>query len=287
MTKRIKYSLFAILLLGSGCKYFAKTKPTEGERVIARVKNEFLYLSDVQPLVQSLGKEDSAKLVAAYAESWVKKNLMLQKAEEYISETETGITKKVEDYRESLLLYEYEKEFIQQKLDEAVTGKDIETYYEKYKESYTLEQDVSLINYIVISPKAKDFAYYKSLFGKMDDEDNVRTLEGYLQSAAKGFNITGGVWKTNKSFSDDFGLNEKEIASATGKMYKEFKTGDINTYIRVVETRHKGEAIPLPLVNEQIRETLLSKKRITLLRDMYDQLLEESKKKNEVELFTK
>ncbi len=288
MNKQTTYLFILMLLFGSSCGYFSKKNPNAGERVIARVKDDFLYLSDIQPLVQGVSKEDSAKLVNAYAESWVKKNLMLKKAQEYISEEESGIAKKVEDYRESLILYEYEKELIQQKLDESVTDRDISDYYLLHKNNYILEHDVGLINYIVISPQAADFKTYKDLFNKIDDEEHFRTVDGYCRSFAKSYNITEGVWRSNSLICREFNLTEKQVSSVPiSKTFKEFETGDVNCYIRVTEIQRKGSPIPLPLISAQIREMLLNKKKIVLLRDMYDKLLDESKQKQEIEIFAK
>ena len=76
--------LSGILIFAMGCKYFGKNRAAQDERVIARVYDEFLFLSDVQPLVQGVSQEDSAKLIASYAESWVKKKLLYKKAQEYM-----------------------------------------------------------------------------------------------------------------------------------------------------------------------------------------------------------
>ncbi|HEY0262295.1 MAG TPA: hypothetical protein VGB95_04665 [Chitinophagales bacterium] len=288
MKKNAFFLAFFLLFFCNSCNYFAKKKPVAGAGVIARVQDDFLYLNDIQPLVQGASKEDSAKIVTAYAESWVKKNLMLRKAKEYISEDETGITKKVESYRESLLLYEYEKQLIQQKLDQSVTDKDVEEYYEQHKTNYPLEHDIDLINYIVISPEVNDFKLYAPLFNKLNSEDDLRTVDGYCKSFAKSYNITDGVWRTTQSICDEFGLSEKDVASIPmSKTFKRLKTGDVNTYLRIADIKRKGDPMPLPLVKDQVREALLDKKKIILLRDMYDKLLDESKKKEDVEIFVK
>lgn len=288
MRKHISFLFFAVLVFNSSCNYLVKKKPNENERVLARVEDDFLYLSDVQPLVHGFSKDDSAKLVAAYTESWVKKNLMLKKAQEYISEEETGIKKKVENYRESLLLYEYEKELIKHKLNDAVNEEEIEDYYEKNSQAYILERDVSLASYIIIDQRSSDFDLYKSLFKKIDDEDNSRTVAGYCESFAKKYNIEG-AWRTNSAIASDLGLTESQVHSvAVGTAFKEFFIDEnLACYLRIKDVKHKGEPIPLPLVKEQILEILLNKKKIVLLRDMYEKLLDESMKKNEVEIIVK
>lgn len=88
--------------------------------VIARVNEEYLYASDLQSLTRGLKGQDSLSALKSYAENWVRKKLLLQKAIENIPEDDIGINKKVEDYREALLLYEYEKALINDKLDTTI-----------------------------------------------------------------------------------------------------------------------------------------------------------------------
>jgi len=286
--KKYLITTFVVLLLGSGCKYFSNKKPDASERVIARVLDEFLYLSDVQPLVQGVSATDSAKLVAAYADSWVKKRLLYKKAQEYIAQDDIGIEKKVEAYRQSLTLYEYEKELVLQKLDKAVSDDEINAYYEKNKANYILDNDVFLVNYIVISPQVEDFEKVKPLFNKQKNEDEMRALEGYCKAFAKMYNISDGVWKTGNGMTADFLMKENEIGGLyKSELFREFKKDGLNYYIKIEDIKRSGEPTPLLFIKDQIKEMLVNKKKVVLIDNIYDRILEEGKKKQQVEIFVK
>src|SRR5690349_6357840 len=121
-----------ILLALASCSFFKKKKVADAD-AIARVNDEYLYASDIQSLTRSMTGQDSIEILKKYAENWVRKKLLLQKAIENIPEDDLDVTKKIEDYRESLLLYEYEKALINQKLDTVIRSAELNDWYEKLK----------------------------------------------------------------------------------------------------------------------------------------------------------
>jgi hypothetical protein len=118
--------LSMLILVLASCSYFKNQQNSSGQRVLAKVNDEYLYLSDLEDLVAGQSETDSLKIVSAYTESWVKKKLLLEKAKEYVATDDAAIEKKVEAYRESLLLYEYEKRADStESLDNAIKEEDI------------------------------------------------------------------------------------------------------------------------------------------------------------------
>src|SRR5688500_11903443 len=111
-------NVLIILLLTTfaSCSFFKKKSVADAD-VIARVNDEFLYVSDIKSLTKGLQGTDSIEALKSYAGNWVRKKLLLQKAIENIPEDDLGVTRKIQDYREALLLYEYEKALINKKLD--------------------------------------------------------------------------------------------------------------------------------------------------------------------------
>ncbi len=286
---RIIFLVFLLLMLSfSACNLFNKYGNSDGTRVVARVYNEYLYVADLDALTMGKSSEDSVKIVAAFAESWVKKKLLLQKAQEYIPSDDAGINKKVEDYRESLILYEYEKELIRKKMERAVKDDDIAEFYEKNQNNFVLENEVYKVNYIVISPQAEEFDKIKILINKGKTDEDFEALEGYCKAFAQSYNLEEGIWKTAESLKSDFNLNtDKSDALTVSSKFKEYEYGGTNYYIKIIEKREKGEATPLEFVQGQIKEMLFNKKKVTLIENIYNKILQDGIAKKEVEIFTK
>jgi|688.fasta_scaffold370776_1 hypothetical protein len=282
-------ALAASLLFLSNCNYLKKYGGNnDGARIVARVNNEYLYVSDLDALTVGKSGEDSAKIVTAYTESWVKKKLLLQKAQEYIPADDAGISRKVEEYRESLILYEYEKELIRKKMQRAVKDEEINEFYEKNKNNFALENDVYKINFIIISPNAEEFDKIKQLIAKSKTEEDFQALEGYCKAFAKSYNLGDGEWKTTESLKSDFVLNtEKPDILSTSNKFKEYQSGELLYFIKILEKRSKGEVTPLEFVQVQIKEMLFNKKKVALIENIYNQIYEDGIANKEVEVFVK
>ncbi|GIV34980.1 MAG: hypothetical protein KatS3mg031_2515 [Chitinophagales bacterium] len=76
--------ILTLLLLTTSCKYF-ENKEIKG-RPVAKVGNHILYYDEIDPVAKSLGgKADSAEIMRQYVKDWVKRKLMIQKAQRVLA----------------------------------------------------------------------------------------------------------------------------------------------------------------------------------------------------------
>src|SRR6056297_2636242 len=104
MLKSLLKYLFAVLpvviLFGCG------NKTVSNGEAIAKVGSGKLYHQDVSSVIpDNLRKEDSILMAEDYIRKWIKQELLLLKAEENLSEAEKDVSKQLEEYRKSLILY--------------------------------------------------------------------------------------------------------------------------------------------------------------------------------------
>ena len=86
-----------------------------------------IYMPPIsQAITRGLTDKDSIDVLKNYAESWVRKKLLLEKANENIPSDDPAISKKVDDYRESLVLYEYEKALVNKKINSNVPPDELQ-----------------------------------------------------------------------------------------------------------------------------------------------------------------
>jgi len=92
--------------------------PPEASELVAQVGDATLSRLEVAKLVpKGSSPADSAALVSRYLEAWVKQRLKLEQAREQVQTDPADIEKRVEEYREALLLHEFEKQYVGQHLD--------------------------------------------------------------------------------------------------------------------------------------------------------------------------
>ena len=134
----------------SSCGFLKKEKESPDEKPVAKVFDKYLYASDLQGLVKSeTPGKDSAEIVNNYIDNWIRKNLVLHVAEQNLTEEQKNIEKQLNDYRESLFIFLYEKAIVNQKLDTSVNENEREEYYRKYKMNFALKNNLLKIKFVI------------------------------------------------------------------------------------------------------------------------------------------
>lgn len=278
--------LFWVGCLFAGCKYF-KSKEKIDDLLLAKVDDNYLYMSDIASLLKNVAKEDSAKFVFNYTNNWARKKLLVEKAEENISAGDIELEEKVEEYRQSLLLYEYEKELINQKLDNAISDSEVEDYYTKNKENLKLESDIYLVKYVRINPNEEGFAAQKNSLLNPKDEAELIQAKGYCKAHAISYNIDG-IWLSLKSIERDFPLSDSlAMIIADSKSTKELPDENNVLLFTIKEKISKNETAPLSFIKPTIKELLINKKKVKLIESIYDKIYEDGIKNKNCEIYVK
>ena len=103
--------------------------------VIAKAYDKELYLEDVKKNIPAgSSKKDSIAILQSYIQNWLQKQVILKLADDNLNEELKNVDEQLEEYRNSLLAYAYEREYIREKLDTSVTQEEIETYYKDHPE---------------------------------------------------------------------------------------------------------------------------------------------------------
>ena len=279
--------IFFLLALVASCSFFKK-KPKLDADVIARVNEEYLYASDIQSLTKGLKGKDSLDVLKNYADSWVRKKMLLQKAIDNIPEDDLGITKKVEDYRETLLLYEYEKALINQKLDTAIKQQELNDWYEKLKNDFPLQHDVYLLFFIKLKKDAPDLEQARKWISKPKDEEELRKLEGYCKEYATSYVMDNGMWYEAENILKNFPVSEGDMSLLTGaKSFREFKTDDGSWFIKIADAIKKDEPAPIEFIRDQMVRAIIEKRRLKLVEKIYDKIYQDGLKSKSFEVLVK
>ena len=285
--------LLLILLIPfflSSCSYFKKKFIGEDELPLARANEVYLYPSDVEGLTKGLHGEDSIKLLKSYADKWVRQQMLLQKANENIPSDDPGIMKKIEDYRQQLTLYEYEKALIADKLDTTIRTAEIEKYYEEFSKNIPLQNDVHLVQFIRLKEEAPDFKDIKKLIlSSSKSEEDEQRIEGYSKANAGTYAYANPLWYSTENLQSVFSFSENETASVLqSNKFKDFKRDDGTTlFIKVTETKHKGEPMPIELARTDISKILIEKRKMRLIDQTYERVFKDGVNSKNAEVYVK
>ena len=273
-----KKALLLFLVLGLfSCDFFKQ----DTDKLLVTVYGDKLYFSDIQDLISpGLRSEDSLKLVQALCEKWAKEQLLVQKAKINLPLVLQDVQAQVESYENSLLIYSYQKELLNQKLDTIVNDDEIESYYEKNKENFILNDAVVRVNYIKLKKEVPYLWKVQRLF-KKEDEESKLSLEDYCYQFADDYYLDDS-WL---SVDDIFKVLPHSYTSRNlhkGKSI-EFADDDYYYFLHVKKYISKGSVSPLEMVSNQIHSIIINKRKIDFLKNVEMDLYQNALAKNYVQ----
>ena len=273
----------AFLLLLAGCDYFQKNSK---EVVVAECYGKYLYESDLIGLVpEGTPTMDSIQRVSTFIDSWIRREVLIHQAENNLNMEELDLKKQLDEYRNSLVIYAYETQLINQKLDTVVSEDEIAEYYEQHKEDFQLRNTMVRVAYVSIPEDSKQKATFQKL---MSDPDtlllqNIDVLAMYY--AAKSY-LDVDHWMRLDELTNIVPI---EIFNAESFLKKnKFVCFDMNehTYmVRFVEYLLEESTSPLEMVRDNIKSVILAQRKQAMLERMKTALYEKAKRDRAFEVY--
>jgi hypothetical protein len=284
--------IFLLISFLSSCDLLNKKGSGEFQHregiILAKVNDKFLYSKD---LVELLGKDytktDSIELTKAYVDQWVRKELLLQKAETMIDPQNQEIQKKLLDYKHDLLIYQYENTYLKEKLDTIVQDKEIEDFYHKNANSFILKQNIIKGIFIKIPSESFKTEKLRQLVNTGPNSD-MRELKTYCLRFASDYFLDDTLWLN----FDDLVRNSPfmEITAKTRFLeetrYSEMKDSKFTYYLKIKDYKISDQLSPLAFVKEEIKNTIINKRKIDLIAKLEESIYNKAKADKAFEIYS-
>ncbi len=269
-------------------RFTGKKQPeAPAEEPIARVRSSYLYPSDIAPLLATQNGADSANFVRRYVQTWIKKQLLISKASESIDYDQSEIERKVQDYRYSLMIYEYQQNYIKKEMEMEVTEGQIMDYYEENTDNFKLKQNIIRCRYVKLPTDAPNQNRFRRLFVSTDSAD-IEELRSYCFRFAKGtYNLDDSTWVTFDDVIKESPLaqTEDKIRFLRNNRRVEVADSVYNYYLWIIEYRTIGDISPLEFEKDNIRNIIVNKRKVELAQEMEDEIYNEALSRNEFEIY--
>lgn len=283
MVKHLLPLLMAALML-SGCNLVPWAK--KNDDVLARVHSKYLYASDIQSLiVPGTSPADSINIVTNYINNWVKVQLFLYHAEKNLSQSQKDFSKQLEEYRNSLIIYEYESSLIRQKLDTIISKKEIKDYYDNNRTNFELKENIVKVDYIQVENNSKELARLRRLW-QAGPEKNRAELEKYCLQNGLNYSLSGNEW----IYFNDL-LKEIPIRTYNQENFLQFNRSleaSDSLYVYLVEFKEfqiKESVAPLSMQENNIRKIIVNRRKLDLIQNMQNEIFENALINNHFEIY--
>ena len=257
-------------------------------KILARVFDYKLYQSDLRDVIPAgIAPEDSSRRAENFINSWVKEKLLVHKAETNLGNEQKNVEKQLQDYRNSLIIYAYEKELVRQRLDTVVTDELIQKYYDEHPNDFELKDNIMKVVYVKIDKKAPNIAKLKNMIQSERPQDRIE-LDSYCKQFGQNYFLDDEVWL----LFDDL-LKEVPIVTYNKELFlqnnKFVELADSTSFyfvnIKGVMTRNSHS--PLEFEKDNIRNIILNQRKREMIEQLHTDLYKEAMENKNIEIYRK
>ena len=271
------WMLGALLMLAS-CKQEVEHG---GKTPLVQVGNYFLYQEDMaQALPYGMSEADSVEFVRDFVRKWIEEQVLYEKAEHNVRGDER-IEQMVAEYRRTLVMNNYERMLLQQKMPEELTEEELKKYYEENKQLFILEEPVVkgvFIKAPLTSPGLKDLKrWYKD-----NSDESLEQLEAYAFRNAVLYEYFYEHWVPVSDLEGKVVVDLSELSNDFEKNRNiEAKDDEYCYLLHIEEYVDKGEAKPYDLARPEIINLLANNRKVEFMdrvkKDLYNQSVEKDR----------
>ena len=266
------------------CDYLSLKQDTKTP--IAKVMDVMLYKEEIGDLIPlDLKGQDSILFVKSYVNSWIKQQLLLNKAALNLADDTDKFEHLVKKYREELYINSYKEAVVKQYLDTQVNENDIHEYYLKNNENFKLNEELIQFKFLFIRQGNMDENELLSLFKSGKKEDIEEILENELQ--LDSYHLNDSIWV---KYSDVIrgipilkNIPKKDLIKKANFIQKEDSLGIY--LISVKKVLGRNEIAPKSYIAPTVKNMILHQRKLLLLRNIEETLLEDASKKEQFEIY--
>lgn len=274
---RFAISLIWGCLLLAGCHTDGDDSP-----VVARVYDRELHRSDLEGLVPAgLPVDDSLAVVRNYVDQWVLQVVILSKAEKNVK---NDFSHELQEYKNNLLAYAYERQIVDQLLDTLVTDGQIQAYYSQHRSDFLLKSSIVKAVYVRAPLKAPAVAKLKKIVQRTTfNESDILELEE--TASRNGF---AGFYDA-ESWIPFFTLQTAVPITAYNeqlflKQHRSITLTDDSLFYaaRILDYKVTDEVSPLEMQKDNIRAIILNHRTMEILARLHADLMKEAEEDGKV-----
>ncbi|WP_233752721.1 hypothetical protein [Flavilitoribacter nigricans] len=280
----VLFTLFCgvmVLLLATGC---SSDNEESENRLLARVNNKTLYLADMDGMFPpGTVPEDSALIIDAFTQRWIREAVLLDEAERNIP-SDLNIDKLVRDYRASLIKHNYEKILVEELLDSTIAETELQEFYEKNKEQYQLETPIVRCYFLKVPLPVPRQNELRRMWNSKDP-DQLKDLVAYCSQFAVAHLLEDSTWYDVEDIAAELPPGTLTANNIDSK--REFTQQDdkFQYFFRLFELKNRKDIAPLSYIEDQARKVILHKRKLELLEDTRETMLEREMRRNNVEIY--
>lgn len=280
--RRYIFVLFIGFFLVS-CEYFKQDPPGVP---VARVNESYLYDKDIQQLVtETTSKEDSILIVNNYITRWATQQLLIDKAKVNLSRENLDTYERlVNDYKNGLYTEAYKNKIVLSQLDSSITENQFKEFYEANKENFKLNDELVKVRYLQVDPNYSELAKTKEQLQRFNTKDIAALRASEIKF--KSFNFNDSVWIRREALVEAIPALKGKTDDVLKKSNFTQLQDSLGVYlVKIQDVLQPNDIAPLSYVKPTIRQILLNKKKLELIKELEKDITKDAIKNNDFEIY--
>ncbi|MFO7999238.1 MAG: hypothetical protein R6U86_09695 [Bacteroidales bacterium] len=248
---------------------------TGNEDLLAKVYDNRLYLSDIESVVPpGASSNDSAIIVKRYVDNWVRQQVFLHHASANMDLDALDFEKKILDYKNSLLIFAYETQLVQNHMDTLITEEQIREYYEENNNSFRLQENIVKVAYVKVPLDAPEINVLRRLF-RSDDPDDLVLLEDYCVQHAASYLTDTDNWLVFSDLLRELPVQaDNPEAFLRANRMVEVSDDYYRYFLNIQDYKLKGSVSPLSFERDNVRRILLNRRKHAFVNQQREEMFQ-------------
>jgi len=282
MNKTLAYLL--IICLSASCK----DSDSALKRIpVAEIDKVVLYYDEIPQLIQKgINEADSTAIIQNYINKWAKRELLLQKAEENLApDMKADIARQLEETRTNLVIYQYQRQMMLEKMDTVISDTEMENYYSANEKSFLLNSNIVKALFIKLPVESPDLDRVRRL-AHSNKQDDLQQLESYCYQFAEKFDDFNEKWipmsRLSVELQEDIDNEENFLRRNTF-----FETNDSTSVymISIRDYRLRTTLAPFEYIKDDIKRIIWNTRRFEFIQALENGIYNDALKKNSFKIY--
>ncbi len=273
-----------IFLIFSGC---GQNGGAAKRVAVARAGDATLYLDEIPlEMIEGISGADSTVFVQSYINKWAKKELMFQRAEANITpEIRNDINKQLDETRVNLLIYEYQRQMMIQKMDTLISQDELDSYYAANENALKLTSNIIKALFIKLPVETPNLYKIKSL-ARSNKQKDLQELESLCYQFAEKFDDFNEDWVTldRLSLELSFDISDQENFLRRSTFYETSDSSSVYL-IAISDYRLRGSLSPFEYVRDDIKRIIWNNRRIGFIQNLENGIYEDALNENRFKIY--
>ncbi len=279
---------FAILLISLVLFSCKNGSGDQKEGALAEYSGNFLYKSDIpEDIWKKFSQGDSSGLLKSFIDKWLENQVLVHAAEEKLTDEEKDKEKLIEDYRNSLLIYEYHQKLVKEKMDTGVTEQEITAFYENNISTFQLRKNIVKIRYVKIHKTKADIGKLKKLM-QTQSPVNDSLLKAYAEKEADNFYVDSN-WLYLDDITKEIPLDENynQQRFLSNNKFISIEENGMLYLLYIIDFRIRNATSPIEFEKDKIKDIIKYRRKLDFLKNNQKSLVEKAIQKGEIKYYIK